>query len=92
MTVDGGPVVKEGYIFERDVYFYVFYCLCFVDDISTYMLEEQLSEERDPHVDEEEDKKMADSREDYWRYVAEDDEYKSDINSLRWYVHTKEEE
>ena len=55
MTVDGGPVVKEGYIFERDVYFYVFYCLCFVDDISTYMLEEQFSEERDPHLDEEDD-------------------------------------
>ena len=89
MTFDGGPVVKEGYIFERNVYFYVFYCLCFVDDISTYVLEEQLLEEKDPHLDEEDDKKMADSREDYWRYVAEDDEYKSNINSLRWDVHTK---
>ena len=27
LTIDGDPVVGQGYMFERGVYFFVFYCL-----------------------------------------------------------------
>ena len=30
LTIDGKPVVEEDSIFKRGMYFYVFYCLCFV--------------------------------------------------------------
>ena len=49
-------------MFERGMYFYVFYCLCYVKDISTYMLEEQVSEERDTDLNEEEDIILKDTR------------------------------
>ena len=34
--------------------FYVFYCLCYVREISTDMLEEHVLEERDPDLNEDE--------------------------------------
>ena len=40
----------------------MFYCLCYAKEISTDMLEEQVSEERDPDLNEEEDILMEDSR------------------------------
>ena len=46
LTIDGGPVVEEASMSERGVYFSVFYCLCYVEDISTDMLEGQFLEER----------------------------------------------
>ena len=70
MTIDGDPVVEEGSMFERGMYLYVFYCLCFVNDISTDIFEEQLLEERDPDLDEEEDIIITVSREEHWRGVA----------------------
>ena len=36
------------------MYLCVFYCLCYVKDISTDMSEDQMSEERDPDLNEEE--------------------------------------
>ena len=62
MTIDGDPGVEEPCMFERGMYFYVSYCLCYVKDISMDMLEEQVSEERDPDLNEEEDIRMEDSR------------------------------
>ena len=35
---------------------------------------------------------MSDSRDAYWRYVAEDDEDRSNIHALRWDVYTKAKE
>ena len=51
------------------MYFSVIYCLCYVKEISTDLLEEQVLEERDPDVNEEEDIRMEDSREEHWRNV-----------------------
>ena len=79
-------------MFEIGMYFYVFYCLCYVKDISTYMLEEQVSEERDIDLNSEDYTRMEDSKEDHWRDVIEDGEDKSDISALRWYVYTIEKE
>ena len=45
------------------MYLYVFYFLCYVKYISTGMSAEQVSEERDPDLNEEEYIRMEDSRE-----------------------------
>ena len=52
-------------MFERGMCFYVFYCLCYVKNISTDIFEEQMSEERDPEPNEEEGIRMEDIREDH---------------------------
>ena len=36
LTIDGDPVVEESLMFERGMNFSVFYCLCYVKDISTF--------------------------------------------------------
>ena len=61
----------------------VFYCLCYVKDISMGMLEEQVSEEIDTDLNKEEDIRMGESREDHWRYFDEEGEYNKKINALR---------
>ena len=53
MTIGGGTVVEEASTFEKGMYFSVFYFLCYVKDISTDMLEEQVLEERYPDLNEE---------------------------------------
>ena len=70
MTIDGDSVVEESPMFERGMHFSVFYCLCYVKEISTDMLEKKVSEERYTDLNEEEDIIMEDSREDHWRDVA----------------------
>ena len=62
MTIDGYFVVEEAHIFERGIYFSVFYCLCYVKEILTDILEEQIPEERDTDTNEEEDIRMEDIR------------------------------
>ena len=57
-------------MFERGIYFYLIYCLCYVKETSTDMLEGKVSEERYPDLNEEEDIIVEDSREDHWRDVA----------------------
>ena len=42
MTIDGGPVVEEGSMFERGTYVSVLYCLCFVNEKPVDMLEEKV--------------------------------------------------
>ena len=66
------------------MYFSVSYCLCYFKDISTDVLEEQVSEERGPDLNEKEDIKTEDSREEHLRDVAEDGEDKSNIHALRF--------
>ena len=45
-----------------------------------------MSVERDPHLNEEEDIIIEDSREDHWRDVADDGDDNNNINALRWEV------
>ena len=60
----------------------MFYCLCYVNGISTDMLWENLLKERDPDLNEENDTRMIDSKEEHWSHVSEDVEDKSYIHSL----------
>ena len=50
-------------MFGRGMYLSVFYCLCYVKEMSTDLLEEWVSEERDPDLNEEEGIKMDEVRE-----------------------------
>ena len=40
MTIDGNPVDEGEFMFEEGMYL-TFYCLCFVNEISMYMLEDK---------------------------------------------------
>ena len=53
---------------------YVFYCLCYEMDISTYIFEDQVSEEIYPDLNEEEYIRLDEIMEDHWRDVAEEQE------------------
>ena len=53
------------------MYFSVFYFLCYEMDISTDMSEEQMLGEKNPDLNEEEDIRMDESRDDNWRDVYE---------------------
>ena len=77
-------------MFERGMYFYMFYCLSYVKEIPTDMLEEYVSYKRDPDLNEDADTRMEVIREEHLRDVAEDGEDKSTIHSLSWDVYTRE--
>ena len=47
------------------MYFSVFYCLCYVKEISADMLEEQVLEDRYPDLNEEEDIRMDEIRDEH---------------------------
>ena len=71
MTINRDPEVGEPCMFIKGVYLSVFYCLCYVTDRSTDILEEQVAEERDPELNEEEDIRLDEMREEHWRDIAE---------------------
>ena len=52
-------------MFGKVIYLSMFYCLCYKMGISTYMLQDQLSEERDPDLNEEEYIRLDETREDH---------------------------
>ena len=79
-------------MFGKGIYFYLFYCLCYVKDISTDMLEEQVSEDRYPELNEMENIRMEDIKGEHWMDFAEDGEDKSNIHALRWDVYTRDKE
>ena len=70
----------------------VFNGVCYDTDISTDMSEYQVAEERDPDLNEKEDIKLNEIREDHWRDIAEEGDDKKNINALRWEVNVKEKE
>ena len=70
-------------MFERGMFLSVFYCLCYIHDMSMNMLDEQVSEERYMDLNEEEDIRMDGTRDDHWRGVADDGENKKNIHALR---------
>ena len=71
------------------MYLYVFYCLCYEMDISTYMSEDQVPEDRYPDLNEEEDIRLDAIREEHWRYVAEEIDDNKNIHALRLEVYVK---
>ena len=66
------------------MYLYIFYCLCYVNDISTHISEDQVSENRDLQLNEGEDIRMDEIRGEHWRDVAEEGENKKKIHTLMW--------
>ena len=55
MNILGDLEVVEPFMCGKGVYLSVFYCLCYEMDIFTDMSEEQVSEERYPDLNDEED-------------------------------------
>ena len=71
LTVVGDPEVGKPCMFGKGVYLSSVYCLCYVKDISIYMLEDQVAEERNPYLNEEEDIRMDAIRKEHQRNVSE---------------------
>ena len=71
-------------MFGNGIYFSVFYFFCYEMDVSTDMSEGQVSEERDPYLNEEEDIIMDEIRDEHCRDVDEKGDDKKKIHSLRW--------
>ena len=90
LTINGDPPGGEPCMFVKGVYFFIFYCLCYDTDISTDYSEEQVVEERDPDLNEMEDIRFDEIREDHWRDLAEENNDKKKIHALRWNVYVKE--
>ena len=76
-------------MFLKYMYLYVFYCLCYVKDIYTDMLEDQVLEERYLDLNEEEDIILYAIRKEHCRDVAEESGDKKKIHELRWEVYVK---
>ena len=70
LTINGDPPDGERCMFVKGMYLSVFYCLCYDTDLTTYYLEEQVAEERDPDLDEMDDIRFDEIWEDHWRYLA----------------------
>ena len=58
LNIDGDTDAEEPCMIENGMYLSIFYCLCYVEEISTDILEEQMSEERDPDLKKDEDIRM----------------------------------
>ena len=54
-------------MFGKNMYLPVFYCLCYEMDISTDMSEEQVSEDIDLDLNEEDNTRMGEIIDEYWR-------------------------
>ena len=65
MAINGYPEVVEPCMFVKDMYLSVFYCLCYDMDLSTDMSEDQVDEERDPDLNEKEDIRLDEIREEH---------------------------
>ena len=69
LTIIGDPVCKGYGMIEKIVYFSIFYFLCFVEEISMDMVEEQVMEETEPDLKGEEDFSTSNDREEHWKEV-----------------------
>ena len=54
-------------MFEIGMYLFILYCLCFVKNTQTYVLQEQVMGEIDPDLEEGEDIIIYDDKEDHWK-------------------------
>ena len=68
MTNYGNPFGEVECMFEQGIYLYVLYCLCFVNDISMDMLEDQSREDGYLNIKSEEEFIPLDGREKKWKY------------------------
>ena len=79
-------------MYVKGMYMSVFYCFCYVKDVSTDMSEDQEAEERDPYLNEDEDIRMDAIREEHWRDVSDKVDDKKNMYALRWYIYVKGKE
>ena len=84
LTIDGDPDVVEPFMFGEGMYLSEFYFLCYDMDTSTYVSEKQFSEDIYKDLNEEEDIRMDNSREEHWRDVFEEVHDNKNIHTLRW--------
>ena len=70
--------------------FSLFYCLCYVKDISTDMLEEQVWQDRYPDLNKDEDTRMEDSKDYNCRDIGEEGDNTKKIHDLKWEVYVKD--
>ena len=86
--------VYEGYeTFGKGMYLSIFYCLCFVDEVSIHIAEKQETEERYPDLKWEEDFRIYNDMEGHWKEVDKQDNYdRVKVNALRWEVYIKDKE
>ena len=71
LNINGDPEIREPCMFVKGVYLSVIYCMFCDTNISTYMSEDQVAEERDPDLNEKEDIGLDEIRGEHWRYIAE---------------------
>ena len=76
-------------MFVKCIYLSVFYYLCYDTDISTVISEVQVAEERDLDLNEEEDIRLYENREDNWRDAAEEGDDRKNIHDLSLEVYVK---
>ena len=70
LTINGDPPDGEPCMFVKDMYFSVFYCLCYDTNLTTDYLEEQVVEERDLDLNEMDGIRFDEIWEDHWRYLS----------------------
>ena len=69
LTIDGGPVCEGDGMFKKVINLSIFYCLCFVEEISANISEKPVMEETDPDLEWEEDFIISDDREEQCKEV-----------------------
>ena len=92
LTIVGDNEVGKPCMFLKYMYLYVFYCLCYVKDIYTDMLEDQVLEERYLDLNEEEDIILYAIRKEHCRDVDEEGDNNKNIHALRWEVYVIQKE
>ena len=93
LTIHGDNFCEVDNTFVKGVYFSIFYWLCFVEDISPNIAEEQVMEEKTPDLEWEEDFRFSDDRGQKWRGVGQEDNYyMCKFHLLSWWVYTKDKE
>ena len=90
LTINGDPVDGEPCMFVKGIYLSIFYCLCYDTNIYTYISEYQVAEERHLDLNEKEDIRFDETREDHWRDIAEENNDRKKIYALRCYVYVQE--
>ena len=76
-------------MFVKVIYLSVFYFLCCVTGIYTYMSDDRVAEDRYMDLNEEEDAILKGIRKEHYRGVDEEGDDKKKIHALRWEVYVK---
>ena len=86
LNINGDPEVGEPCMFVKVMYLSVFYCLCYDTDISIDISEDQVAEDRYLELNEKEDIRLGEIREEHGKDIAEGGDDKKKIHALMWEV------